>query len=190
MADSNIKTFTYGIYVFTALSPRTCLIGNSTNPEVHVYGNALIEKTECEESTIIIPAYVEDETGRKYKVIETNQFSFRECKHITSLTIPNTVIKIGRDSFYETSIESLIIPSSVLYLSDSSLSNIRNLSSLIFQPGTNIRKLPLGGLARLTSLKNIIIPPSVKIINQTFKDYYEEHEMNMYYCGSADLSGS
>ena len=106
------------------------------------------------------------------------------------MTIPNTVITIGRDSFYETSIESLIIPSSVLYLSDSSLSNIRNLSSLIFQPGTNIRKLPLGGLARLTSLKNIIIPPSVKIINQTFKDYSEEHEMNMYYCGSADLYGS
>ena len=174
--------FTFGIFAFTKLNSKTCRIGVGLEN-----GNALIEKTQTTETTIIIPAYVKDEsTGKLYKVIETNDHSFKNCQSITSITLPDTLIKIGYDSFFQTSIEKLVIPSSVKYLDAACFSNLVKCTQIIFQPGSKIKKLQWAAFSRLDSLTTLILPPSIKEINQSFYDV--NTLKSIYYCGTNDLS--
>ena len=180
-----MSTFHYGIFVFTKLERGCCRVGEGEGTS-SLHGNGLIEKTNTKETTIIIPAFVKDLSGNLYKVTETNVYCFRGCQSIKNVTLPDTIKFIGRDTFFQTSIESLIIPASVEELDGAALANMNNCKSLIFQPGSKIKELPLAVFASINNVKEIIIPPSVIKMNQPFYDC--NVVKTIYFCGTTDMS--
>ena len=178
--------FKSGDFLFPKLNHNTCKVGCSDNSLNTQNANGLIAGTSSTITTVIIPAYVKDETTKKlYKVIETNTYCFKLCSKIVSLSLPDTLECIGYDSFAQTSITELIIPSSVNYISKAGLSQMHSLKSVIFLPGSKIELLNWAFLA-YSQVKTIIIPPLVKEISQAF--YLASQLKSIYYCGSYDLS--
>ena len=59
--------------------------------------------------------------------------AFDTCIHITGLTIPNSVEKIGEAAFLATQITSLVVPASVTSIGKRFLLNCHNLDSLSFE---------------------------------------------------------
>ena len=183
--------FTFGIFALTKLNSRTCTIGinesSEGNENPYKEGNGLIDKTETNETTITIPAYAKDEaSGKLYKVTETNIYCFRNCKSITSITLPDTLIKIGYDCFFYTSIQKLIIRSSVEILDRASFSHMLKCSEIIFQPGSKIEFLPWSTFSRIDKSTTLVLPPSIKKLEKPFFDALSLQ--TIYYCGSHDLS--
>ena len=181
-----MSQFTFGIFAFTKLNSNECKVGVNKDTSCEE-GNGLIEKTYSSVETVIIPAFVKDEsTGKIFKVIETNKYCFRNCKNMTSVTLPDTLLTIGYDSFYETSIEELVIPSSVKTLNQACFSHMVKCDSIIFQPGSKIEILPWAAFSNMHKATKIILPPSIKKIDRAF---YDAQDLQIiYYCGSYDLS--
>ena len=177
------KYFQFGIFNFTRLSSSTCSIGTADDPQ---HGNGLVEKTNTQETLIIIPSYAKDESGKLYRVIETNSFCFRGCTSIASVTLPDTLLVIAQDTFYDTSIENLLIPSSVTTLHVAAFSTMRKVKTIIFQPGSKVSILNRSMFATCDMLTIIILLPSIKLIERGFRRFTSLRAV--YYCGSYDLS--
>ena len=180
-----MSTFHYGIFVFTKLERGCCRVGEGDGFS-SLHGNGLIERTSTKETTIIIPAFVKDSSGNLYKVTETNVYCFRGCNSIKNVTLPDTLQYIGRDTLFQTSVESLIIPASVEELDGAAFSHMTYCKSLIFQPGSKIKELKLAVFASITNVKEIIIPPSVVKMDRPF--YNCAGAKNVYFCGTTDMS--
>ena len=177
--------FQFGIFNLTRLSSRTCAIGTVNDNQE---GNGLVERTKTQETIIIIPSYAKDESGKLFRVVETNKYCFRGCSSIESVTLPDTLIKIGYDSFYDTSIESLVIPSSVTTLSSAAFSTMKKAKTITFQPGPKVSTLKWATFANCNLLTTIILPPSIKFIDYGFNRSVALK--SVYYCGSHDLSSA
>ena len=63
-------------------------------------------------------------------ITKIGMYSFDGCSHLTNITIPNSVITIGRKAFSDTGLESITLPNNLDYIgayafySDSSISNL------------------------------------------------------------------
>ena len=67
---------------------------------------------------LVIPAEVEND-GVTYIVAEIDSWAFNSCEGLTSVTIPNSVTKIGNNAFgYCTNLTSITIPQSVTTIED------------------------------------------------------------------------
>lgn len=68
---------------------------------------------------IVVPSKVKASDGKSYKVTEIEGGCFRDCKTVTSVTLPSTISKIGQYCFADCEqMKSVNIPSAVKTISN------------------------------------------------------------------------
>ena len=125
----------------------------------------VISKTPKYSGDIVIPETVDYE-GETYSVTSIGSSAFKECKGLTSVTLPNTIISIYDSAFEGCSgLKSLDIPNSVTTIYDDAFCDCNGLTSLTIPNSvTSIGNYAFRGCASLTS---ITIPNSVTSIGYT-----------------------
>ncbi len=98
-----------------------------------------------------------------YTVIHIQDYAFSDCSSLTSITIPTSIISIGRAFRQCTNLTSVTIPQGVVSINSEAFSGCSNLTSVeIPSSVTYIGDYAFSGCSNLTS---ITIPASVEIIN-------------------------
>ncbi len=126
-------------------------------------GKIKIEMFTGSETNIVIPSSVEE--------IAAEAFSYADpaiVRNIKSITIPNSVKKIGRGAFSGCEgLTSITIPGSVKTI-DSLFVGCRNLKTVTFEDG--VQSIGENVFYECDSLQKVTIPPSVTSINtETFE---------------------
>ena len=112
-------------------------------------------------TTAIIPSTFTD--GKKYTVTEINYGAFKECTHLTSVTIPATITNIYSSAFYGcTSLSSVVIPSSVKSIGGNAFSRCTNLKTVTINEG--LESIDYSAFYGCTSLESITFPSTIKNI--------------------------
>lgn len=70
------------------------------------------------------------DTSNATSLNEIGQSAFQNCRSLSSITIPNTVTHIRQNAFYDTSLTSITIPTSVISMGGSAFSNCTALTSV------------------------------------------------------------
>ena len=111
--------------------------------------------------TIRIPATYNDAS-----VVAIESYGFRNCNKLTSITIPNSVTKIGRSAFEDcTSLTSITIPDSVTYIGDFAFEDCTSLTNITLP--NSVTKIGRSAFEGCTSLTSITIPDSITCINDS-----------------------
>lgn len=122
-------------HLFTALLLLCCSIANAHDFEVDgIYYNILSEEDKTVEVTFkgsTYTSYTNEYTGSvvilpssvtydnvTYSVISIGANTFRGCKTLTDVQIPNSVTSIGSYAFYYCNITSVVIPNGVKVIAD------------------------------------------------------------------------
>ena len=179
--------FQYGYYSFQPIDDSTCYLGIQNNK----YANCPIEG-KLFSGPAIIPGFVRNpHNQRVYKVVETALYAFRDCIHLTNITLPNTIHTINRDLLYNTSVTYLTIPASVRCLTYAALSGLSSLTTLIFQPGSELTTLKESSFAYFHSANLIILPPKLRTINRKLFEYrVSSTPVTLIFCGTHQIPSS
>ena len=108
--------------------------------------------------------------NQNYEIISINKKSFYSNKQLKSVQFqPNSKIKIiGEKSFYDSSLESIIIPNSVLKIKKNAFGNCNSIKSVIFESYSKLTSMGKRAFQSI-SLQSISIPPTVtKIKSKCF----------------------
>ena len=110
--------------------------------------------------------------GNGVKVIE--DYAFISCESLKSVNFGNSLESIGYEAFYAChSLESLSLPASLCEIGKYAFSNCDQMTTLIFAKEIQLEKIGSSSFAGCKSIKSVIIPDSVRIIEASaFKDCY------------------
>lgn len=129
-------------------------------------------------------------------------------KNVTKLLLPISLVEISGNAFYDSKIESIVIPASVEFIGNSAFGYCRNMETVRFESDSKVEiieggwygasGMPTGVFQNCSKLKEINIPASVKIIKGgafhgcelltkvTFDEYSNLEELE----GAYDYRGS
>lgn len=103
-------------------------------------------------------------------VTSISQYSFSECKNLTSIEIPNTVESMGHHSFSHCiNLTAIIIPSAVTRLNNGTFFNCQKLNSITIP--TSVHTIDDNVFVQCSSFKSITIPSSVTKIGAGVFNY-------------------
>lgn len=101
--------------------------------------------------------------GATYTVTGIDDYAFRRCDSLFSVTIPSSVTSINYAAFYQcTALRSLDIPNSVTYLGQFCFMNCSALETVSL--GNGLDRIPAQCFTYCGALTSIDIPASVKVI--------------------------
>ena len=132
-------------------------------------------------TTVIIPETVTYD-GTTYSVTSIGYSAFRDCKSLTSITIPNSVTSIGHSAFWGCSgLKSITIPNSVTSIGEAAFAGCSGLTSPVYNAHCfaymptsyyggaytipdGIKQIVGGAFYNCSSLTSVTIPNSVTSI--------------------------
>ena len=104
-----------------------------------------------------------------------------------AVSIPHSIRIIDHDAFYNTKIESLVIPSSVEEIKYAAFSRILSLKYILFEPG-KLTHIGDRVFAYFNNVKKIVLPSSVISIGSSiFYDLTEGSSLDLIYCGKTHI---
>jgi hypothetical protein len=178
-------TFMYDGLQFKTLNDKTCEVtAIVTNNEDDSYNH---EYSELLSGELILPEYPTN-NGKVYTLTEIDETAFISCHKLTSVVIPNSVLKIGAHAFeWCTGITSLTIGDSVTEIGNSAFSEC---TSLIFVNIPNsVISIDNNAFDGCSELTDIIIGNSVTTIgNKAFLDCTSIK--NIYYLPSTGIEAN
>lgn len=125
-------------------------------------GEVTITKYIGADSDAVIPATIEG-----LPVTEIGEYAFRASRTLTSVTIPDGVITIGKEAFGNTNITDLTIPESVTTIENGAFRYSGSLTSLTI--GDNVTTIEDEAFSYCTSLTSVTIGNSLTAIaDRTF----------------------
>ena len=175
--------FSSGDFNYKYISSRTCSIGNNSN----IYANGAVKGSSFS-GTAVIPSKVFDAERKRFLIVTTlAKYCFRSCANLNAVSLPNSLIAIEQDSFFDTSITSLIIPESVRSIEYAGFSGMKKLEEIIFRSG-KLKTISADVFAFSHMLTRVVIPPTVSKVS-TFLFHYTSNSSNIdfIYCGSYPL---
>ena len=109
---------------------------------------------------IIIPEKVKGNDGVEYVVTSFDDYCFKDCRNLTSITIPSSVTSLGKSCFLGCyNLTSITIPSSVTSLGDECFYNCSGLTSITIP--SSVTSLGDECFYNCSGLTSITIPSSV-----------------------------
>ena len=156
---ASVTSIGYGI--FSSCHNLTSITVDENNPVYDSRGNcnAIIETSDNElisgcQNTII---------PNSVTAISNN--AFEGLVNLTTITIPTSVVSIGRYAFYNSGLTSIDIPGSVSVIEQATFLNCYSLASISFSSSlTTIKKYAFQGCSSLTSLT---IPDNITSIEES-----------------------
>ena len=98
--------------------------------------------------------------GQTYRVVAIDEFAFKNCEYMTSVSLPEGLIAIGDNSFADCrGLTSLSIPSSVETIGGYAFTNCTGLTSVKMSEG--VAEIGEGAFFGCSGLKEVAIPGSV-----------------------------
>lgn len=135
---------------------------------------AEVIKENCVEGSVTIPSKVVID-GKTYSVVSIASYAFKNCKGLTNITIPSSVVNIGTDAFANSGLTTIELPSSItsigfgLFLACSDLVSVKIPLS--------VESIGESAFVDCTSLTNLELSSSVETIGV----------MAFYGCKNLDL---
>ena len=115
----------------------------------------VINFKDCTEKNIIVPDRILYE-GRDYVVTEIGDRSFKECTSIQSIVIPSSVIKIGEFAFSGCrSLQDIVIPASVTEIGNGAFDGCTALQSI--EIPASVKKNGAYAFYGCTDLQSIVV---------------------------------
>jgi hypothetical protein len=100
---------------------------------------------------------------QNYPVTGIGGNTFSGNKNITKVTIPDSVISIGKEAFFGTGLNSIIIPNSVTSIGETAFGSCSSLNSITI--GSGVTSIGSGAFSNCISLKSVTIPNGVTWID-------------------------
>ena len=122
---------------------------------------AEVTKENCVEGSVTIPSKVVID-GKTYSVVSIADYAFKNCKDLTGITIPSSVVKIGTGAFQSSSLTTIKLPSSITSIGRSLFSGCADLVSVKIP--SSVESIGENAFVSCTSLTNLELSSSVKSI--------------------------
>lgn len=147
------------------------IIDESESPlkfKVLTDSTAEVTKGNCVEGSVTIPSKVVID-GKTYRVVSIAYRAFENCKGLTNITIPTSVIEIDVEAFKNSGLTTIELPSSITSISYSLFASCSDLVSVKIP--SSVESIGESAFVDCTSLTNLELSSSVKIIGvQAFAD--------------------
>ncbi len=103
-------------------------------------------------------------------ITETKTYTFNKATALKSVKLPSTLTTINNYAFQETAIEAITIPASVTLIDSTAFKGCANLSSVIFEEGSQLSEIDTYAFQNTTALESIQLPDSLlKLGNYAFR---------------------
>ena len=165
-ALDDCKSVTWDLLVDESESPLKFKVLTETTAEV--------TKENCVEGSVTIPSKVVID-GKTYSVVSIAYQAFKNCKGLTNITIPTSVIKIEGYAFANSGLTTIELPSSITSIDYGLFSSCSDLVSVKIP--SSVESIGENAFVSCTSLTNLELSSSIKSIGV----------MAFYNCENLDL---
>jgi hypothetical protein len=135
---------------------------------------AEVTKENCVEGSVTIPSKVVID-GKTYSVVSITYQAFKNCKGLTNITIPSSVVKIEGYAFTNSGLTTIELPSSITSIDYGLFSGCSDLVSVKIP--SSVESIGENAFVSCTSLTNLELSSSIKSIGV----------MAFYNCKNLDL---
>lgn len=119
------SNFSYDGIKYTVLDSEALTVETYAGDGMYDFANSVLT------GDVYIPEKVLDKNDIEYTVVAIGDFSFYHGTNITSVDLPETLLTIGESAFYNTAIETIIIPASVTSMDASAFASNSKLTEVI-----------------------------------------------------------
>ncbi len=122
---------------------------------------AEVTKENCVEGSVTIPSKVVID-GKTYSVVSIGYKAFENCKGLTNITIPSSVVSIDVEAFKNSGLTTIELPSSITSIGYAVFSSCSFLVSV--EIPSSVESIGESAFVDCTSLTNLELSSSVKTI--------------------------
>ena len=102
--------------------------------------------------------------GKTYQVTAVGNDAFKSCNKLTSLTLPNGLVSIGKYSFYNIGVKEIVFPTTLKSIGDNAFTYCSQISVIVLPEG--LESVGKSTFNYLSGLKKVILPSSILSIGE------------------------